>query len=148
MRPAPIFAPSSSRAPASPATTPHEHDDPIAAVLREHPEAQHLTRELSALASRLQEALPADPWVTFLDYERTMNAYAAVAEHVIFDHGFRMGQLWPPIPDTEDALRNCALHRLAHAATDRRTPPGQRLRVLFAAAVQALEELFATARLH
>jgi len=86
--------------------------------------------------------LEAEAWRTFLAHESTTNAHTSVLESIVFDHAFRLGQLYPALPRTDEAVRNPVLHRLARAATDMRTPPGQRLRVLLYAAIRALEELY------
>src|SRR5690606_19305847 len=139
----PLFDPTSE--PPSATVAPVEDDppeDPITAALRHDPRAADLARQQRELATVLRHSVSAEAWRTFLAHESTTNAHTSVLESIVFDHAFRLGQLYPALPRTEEAVRNPVLHRLARAATDLRTPPGQRLRVLLAAAIQALEELY------
>lgn len=84
----------------------------------------------------------ADAWRTFLAFESTTNEHALLLEAVVLDHAFRLGQLYPAASATEETTRDPILRRLARAATDMRSPPGQRLRVLIGAAMLAVEELY------
>src|SRR5690606_15563333 len=117
-------------------------EDPITAALRQDPQAEELASQQRELATTLRHSVSAQAWRTFLAHESTTNAHTSVLESIVFHHAFRLGQLYPPLPNTEDAMRNPILNRLVRAATDMRTPPGQRLRVLLSAANQALEELY------
>src|SRR5690606_4170392 len=138
-----LFDPAAER-PSAP-ISPVEDDppeDPITAALRHDPQAAELSRQQSELAAALRHSVSAEAWRTFLAHESTTNAHASMLESIVFDHAFRLGQLFPPLPRTDEAIRHPVLHRLARAATDMRTPPGQRLRILLSAAIQALEELY------
>src|SRR5690606_25888844 len=93
----------------------------------------------------LRHSVSADAWRTFLAFESTTNEHALMLEAVVFDHAFRLGQLYPAASATDETTRDPILRRLARAATDMRGPPGQRLRVLLGAAILAVEELYPTA---
>src|SRR5690606_12694158 len=68
--------------------------------------------------------------------------HALRLEAIVFEHAFRLGQLYPAASATEETTRDPVLRRLARCATDMRSPPGQRLRVLLGAAMLAVEELY------
>src|SRR5690606_13485883 len=102
-------------------------EDPSTAALRHDPQAADLARQQRELATALRHSVSAETWRTFLAHESTTHAHTSLLESIVFDHAFRLGQLYPALPRTEEAVRNPVLHRLARAATDMRTPPGQRL---------------------
>lgn len=120
-------------------------EDPVTAAMRQHPRAVALAETQRELAGMLRHSISATAWRTYLALESATNEHGSILESVVFAHAFRLGQLEPAFPRTADAMDDPVLRRLARTATDMRTPPGQRLRVLIAASAQALEELFPVA---
>src|SRR5690606_22175415 len=144
LEPAPHLSDPTAERPSAP-ISPIDADppaDPVTAALRHDPHAAEVARQHNERDTAPRHGVPADARRTLLAHESTTNAHPSVLESLVFDHASRLGQLYPALPRTEEAVRNPALHRLARAATDMRTPPGQRLRVLLSAAIQALEELY------
>lgn len=141
----PVFDPSAERPP-----VPLDLDDdatledPVTAALRHDARAVAIMQTQRDLSNALRHSVSAGAWQMFLAFENSVHEHAALLESIIFAHAFRLGQLYPAHPQTEEAMHDPVLRRLARAATDMRSAPGQRLRVLLAAASQALEELFPT----
>jgi len=117
-------------------------EDPITAALRRDPHTAELVHRQRQLADALRHRVPADAWRTFLAFESTTSEHALRLEAIVFDHAFRLGQLYPASSATDETTRDPILRRLARCATDMRSPPGQRLRVLLGAAMLAVEELY------
>ena len=117
-------------------------EDPITAALRHEPHAAELAHRQRQLAAALRHSVTADAWRTFLAFESTTHEHAHLLEAIVFEHAFRLGQLYPAASATDETTRDPILRRLARAATDMRSPPGQRLRVLLGAAMLAVEELY------
>lgn len=138
----PLFDPS-AEAPAVPLAIEEEEppEDPVTAALRQDAHAAELAEAQRELTRALRHSVSAEAWRTYLAVESTANEQTAILESIVFAHAFRLGQLYPASPDTEAAMGDPILRRLARSATDMRTAPGQRLRVLLSAAIQAVEEL-------
>lgn len=130
-------------APLGPDDPAYERDgtDPIAHATQHSPTARALLERQQERCDRIRGLLHPNDWQHVLDLEHLAATYRSWVEHAVFAHAFRLGQLWPPSPPSPTGSSR-SLKRLARAAADLRSPPGLRLRVLLAASLQALEELF------
>lgn len=139
----PVFDPSGhpEDAPA-PRLETDEDLDAIAVSLRRSPRATALRCRQEQAFLALHAMLQPSGRTWLRSYEKAHREHADLLQAIVFAYAFRLGQLWPAWPSPPPTEEHVALRRLVRAATDLRSPPGQRLRVLLAASVQALEELY------
>lgn len=139
----PVFDPSGhpEDAPA-PRLETDEDLDAIAVSLRRSPRATALRCRQEQAFLALHAMLQPSGRTWLRSYEKAHREHADLLQSIVFAYAFRLGQLWPAWPSPLPTEEHVALRRLVRAATDLRSPPGQRLRVLLAASVQALEELY------